>query len=207
MDRLEFASAWIYSPRGTSEVAKKSRRIRDLVKRADPVLLPRLAARVAEFVAAGNWPELFGPEVAFVPVPGRAPHVLGGLWGPNKIAHALQQVGLASSVWTALRRSRAIPKSAFAAPGERPELEEHFTSLEMVDLLVPTERVVLVDDFVTKGRTLLAAARRINAALPELPVSAFALVRTKGLVADIEHLWEPVCGEIRLVNGDAQREP
>jgi hypothetical protein len=67
--------------------------------------------------------------------------------------------------------------------------------------------VVLVDDVVTKGRTLLAAATRIQEAFPDTEVRAFALLRTMGLIPDVAQLLEPCVGEIRWTGADAQREP
>jgi predicted amidophosphoribosyltransferase len=114
---------------------------------------------------------------------------------------------LGREVWPALQRTVAIPKSAFAARGERPELQVHRESLAVVSRLPPTRRVLLVDDFVTKGRTLLSAAAALNAAIPGLEIRAFAVVRTMGLVPDVEQIRWPIVGEIRFEGGDAVREP
>jgi adenine/guanine phosphoribosyltransferase-like PRPP-binding protein len=115
--------------------------------------------------------------------------------------------GLGSEVWPTLQRVTAVPKSAFAARGERPELQVHVASLDVVDRLPPTARVLLVDDFVTKGRTLLAAASVLADAFPGVEVRGFAVVRTMGLVPDIERIASPTVGEIRFERGDAVRNP
>ena len=67
--------------------------------------------------------------------------------------------------------------------------------------------VVLIDDIVTKGRTLLAAAERIREALPEARIKAFALIRTQGAARDIHALLDPCRGEIKWKGGDALRRP
>ena len=67
--------------------------------------------------------------------------------------------------------------------------------------------VVLIDDVITKGRTLLAAASRIHQAFPDAKVRAFALVRTMGMIAGIRQLVDPCQGEIEWWSGDAQRTP
>jgi hypothetical protein len=59
----------------------------------------------------------------------------------------------------------------------------------------------------TKGRTLLAAASRVQEAFPCAQVRAFALVRTLGLIFGIKQLLDPCKGEIRWRSGDAQRRP
>jgi phosphoribosylpyrophosphate synthetase len=63
--------------------------------------------------------------------------------------------------------------------------------------------LLLVDDFVTKGRTILAAATVLNRAFPAAQIQAFAVVRTMGLVPEVEKIrWE-----IRAVGDDALRDP
>jgi adenine/guanine phosphoribosyltransferase-like PRPP-binding protein len=63
-------------------------------------------------------------------------------------------------------------------------------------LLAP-QRIVLVDDFITKGTTLYAAASVLADAVPGSEVRCFALVRTKGLVPDVDAIVEPMEGELR----------
>ena len=72
---------------------------------------------------------------------------------------------------------------------------------------IELENIVLVDDVITKGRTLLAAASRVHDALPHAQIRAFALVRTMGLISGVEQLLDPCIGEIRWRAGDAHRSP
>ena len=71
----------------------------------------------------------------------------------------------------------------------------------------PPSQVVLVDDVVTKGRTLLAAAARLHEAFPTIDIRAFALLRTMGLGQRVDRLLDPCVGEIRWRAGDAHRNP
>ena len=73
--------------------------------------------------------------------------------------------------------------------------------------MVAPDRIALVDDVVTKGRTLLACAMRLREVYPQAELRAFALVRTMGLVPDIEQLIQPCDGQISWVGDDAQRDP
>jgi hypothetical protein len=206
--RLPFAAPFAYSPRGTSEIAQKSRRLRDLIKAGDPRLLERLAAVTADMVAADRFPEFFGPDVTLVPVPGSAPRrEANSLWVAERIAAELRMVGLGATVWPTLQRTVVVPKSAWAARGERPTAEVHVTSLDLTDRVPPTGRLLLVDDVVTKGRTMLAAATVITDALPGIDVRGFAALRTMGLVADIETYTDPVVGEILWSGTDTDRQP
>ena len=176
----------------------QSRKARDRVKAADPEALRSIAKRIAEWASAGYFPGCFTRETVLVPVPGRAPRRSPDtLWVPQRICEALHAAGLGREIWTALERTKAIPKSAFAERGGRPELQVHRESLGVTSPLAPTRTVLLVDDFVTKGRTLLAAAQVLEQAIPGLDIRAFAVVRTMGLVPDVEEIRWPVVGEIR----------
>jgi hypothetical protein len=97
----------------------------------------------------------------------------------------------------------AIPKSAIADPGQRPALDVHLGSLEATDSEGLTrERFLLVDDVVTKGTTLYACGQKLRQAFPEPEVAAFALMRTLGLVAEIDRVVDPCLGRI---SWDAER--
>jgi hypothetical protein len=75
-------------------------------------------------------------------------------------------------------------------------------------LFVPT-KITLVDDVLTRGRTSYAAARRVHEAFPEAEIRLFAIIRTQGLIPDINALVDPSVGRIVLVhNGtDVDRRP
>jgi predicted amidophosphoribosyltransferase len=122
-------------------------------------------------------------------------------------------VGLAAEVWPLLRRRRAVRKSAFATAGERPSVLEHYASFAVERTpLDPAPsaaglRLTLVDDVVTRGRTLLAAAVRLREAFPAADVRAFALLRTLRRDEVLYRVLDPCEGEVRWVSGDARRSP
>lgn len=66
---------------------------------------------------------------------------------------------------------------------------------------------MLVDDVITKGRTILATAARLHEIFPDAYISAFALVRTMGFLGDVSQFLEPCAGFVRWGGGDARREP
>jgi predicted amidophosphoribosyltransferase len=142
-----------------------------------------------------------------VPVPGSTPNATGRLWAAEHLAVALVNEGLGGAAWSGLHRVRAVCKSATAAPGHRPTVNVHYESFSMERLAVPPAKIVLVDDVVTKGRTLLAAASRVHEAFPSAQIRAFALVRTMGLSSGVQQLLDPCLGEIRWKAGDACRSP
>jgi predicted amidophosphoribosyltransferase len=181
--------------------------LRARLKAGDVNWLPKYAWRVREQATQhAKFPEFFNPQVVLIPVPGSAPLVKGALWVPDRVASAMAAEGL-GHVWQGLRRVSAVRKSATAPVGERPTVQDHYDSLAVKASLVPPTRIVLVDDVITKGRTLLAAASRMREAFPDAEIRAFALLRTMGLVPEVAQLLDPCVGEIKWTGGDAEREP
>ncbi len=190
-----YASCYVYSPTGTGAVCERSRLLRALLKAGDAGFMLKYALRVHQ--QATDSPLLagfFGTTDVLVPVPGSAPSVPGGWWAAKHLAAALVNEGLGYVAWPGLRRVRAVRKSAY---------ESFFVDRPPI----PPERIVLIDDVVTKGRTLLAAASRVHEAFPCAQIRAFALVRTMGLIPCVQQLLDPCKGEIRWRAGDAYRTP
>ena len=205
---IAYASCYVYSPAGAGAVCERSRLLRALLKAGDATFMLKYALRVRQ--QAKDSPLLagfFDATDVLVPVPGSAPYIAGGLWAAEHLAVALVNEGLGATAWTGLRRIRAVRKSATAAPGERPTVNLHYESFVIERPTIPPERIVLIDDVVTKGRTLLAAASRVHEAFPCAQIRAFALVRTQGLISGVQQLLDPCKGEIRWRAGDAHRSP
>lgn len=204
---LPFASCYVYSPTGNGLMCARSRLLRALLKEGDARFMiqyairvrdqAQLPARLGGFFLAGD---------VLVPVPRSAPKT-GGTWVAAELARALVHQGLGVMTWPGLRRIYAVPKSATAAHGARPSVALHYDSLRMEPLPLHPARVVLIDDVITKGRTLLAAASRVREAIPDAEITAFALLRTLGQVNRVRRLLDPCRGEIRWAGGDALRDP
>ncbi|HLQ13015.1 MAG TPA: phosphoribosyltransferase [Steroidobacteraceae bacterium] len=151
--------------------------------------------------------DLFGPNVVLIPVPRSVLSSCEASWAAVQISLALLHQGLAAAVWTGLRRQCAVRKSATAPCVARPTVAEHYDSFLVDSSLRTSGRIVLVDDIITRGRTLLAASMRVREHFPSAQVGAFALVRTLGLVPDIAKLLDPCRGVITRAGTDARREP
>jgi len=205
---VAYASCYVYSPTGTGAVCERSRLLRALLKAGDANFMLKYALRVRQ--QAADSPLLagfFSAADVLVPVPGSAPSAAGGWWAARHLAVALINEGLGGAEWSGLRRVWAVRKSATAAPGERPTVNLHYESFIIERPATPPERIVLIDDVVTRGRTLLAAAARVHEAFPSAQIRAFALVRTMGLISSVQQLLDPCRGEIRWKAGDAYRNP
>jgi predicted amidophosphoribosyltransferase len=168
-----------------------------------------VARRLQQELGGSPIEHLFHDRVTLVPTPKSSILLRNALWPAQRLCNAIAAAGLANSVLECLQRSVAVRKSAFAPRGERPTPQTHFESMEVRGALATaTDEILVVDDIVTKGATLLAAVSLVGAALPQATVRGFAVVRTKGFVQDIESIVEPRAGTIVLTAwGEAQRDP
>jgi hypothetical protein len=158
-------------------------------------------------VANAALAEFLCPNSVLVPIPGRAPCVPDERSLAERLAAALIREGLGQIVWQGLKRVHRVRKSATAPPGLRPTIEDHYLSFAIEPDMAPAARMVLVDDVVTKGRTIFAAAICLREAFPASEIRAFALMRTLGYCQGIHKLVDPCVGEIRWRAGDAHRSP
>ena len=189
-------------------MCERSRLLRTFLKAGDEAFIRKYARRVRQEV--GSSPlltDFFEPTDLLVPVPGSSPYSEADPWTSQRLAIALINEGLGSTAWKGLQRTRAVRKSATAAPGTRPTVNLHYDSFYVEQPPEAPEGIVLIDDVITKGRTLLAAASRLHDAFPAARIRGFALLRTLGLISSLEHLLCPCKGQIRWRGGDAHRSP
>ena len=205
--RIDYASCYVYSPAGSGAICERSRLLCALLKEGDARFMFKYALRVRQQAEErATLAGFFSAADVLVPVPSSTPKVCG-TWPAADLARALVNAGIGASAWPGLHRVCAVPKSATAAPGRRPSVSRHYQSFRVEPPVHNLASVLLIDDVITRGRTLLAAAARVREANPLAHVRAFALLRTLGFGPDIEKLLAPCRGDIRWRSGDAQRIP
>jgi hypothetical protein len=204
---VSFCSCYIYSPRGGGFICAASREVCAKLKLGDPAWLPGYGGHVRE--QAAKLPalaDMFDGDVTLVPVPGSDPSATR-VWAAERLAVALHGVQLGSSIWQGIQRRFPVRRSATAFNADRPTLQQHYDSFSVPNVSSAPASIVLVDDVITKGRTILAAAARLHEAFPNSDIRAFALVRTMGFLQQVTHFLEPCQGVVRWAGGDARREP
>ena len=190
-----------YSPRGTSEKSRKSQDLCGRIKQANPATIQNFIDQLIKPENRKLFKEFLGPEITLIPSPRSSPIVKGGLWPGHELAQSLVDAGLGKEVIASLRRVTAVPKSASAGKGNRPDVQTHFDSFEVRRSLIIPDKITIIDDVLTLGRTLFAGALRLHEAYPKAEIRAFAFIRTMGLVPDVEKIANPSVSEIYQTGG------
>ena len=103
--------------------------------------------------------------------------------------------GLGEDVAPVIMRTTAVSKSAGSAV--RPTLAQHIRSLTVQPGLRPPSRLLIVDDVVTSGTTVMACALVLIRAYPGVPVSAYVLARVQSS-GNPERVFDPVIERVAV---------
>lgn len=143
---------------------------------------------------------LFEGNPVLVPVTRSSLFQPNSLWVGLKVATAMHKVGLGSSVSTSLVRTHAV--------GTKASAEEHYDSQKVEQkLLTDPENILLVDDFVTRGATMIASALKLWESYPKANIAGFAPIRTVSHSPDFKKIDDPILSTITLYrSGKCHRE-
>ena len=194
-------TSWlVYATRATDDNARRVKKIILDIKtdRVDAatgtplvrIVIERSAARLTDDARA-----VFGGHPMLVPVPGSSltkPHTV---WPSQRVCEELVRQGLGQDILPVVSRTTAVPKSAGSAT--RPRLNQHIDSLTVQARLNPPSRLLLVDDVVTSGTTMMACAIKLAQAFPGVPVSGFALARVQS-AGNPPRVFEPLVQRIEV---------
>ena len=173
LNQLEFGSLLSYCPRGgNSAEIQRSRQIMRSIKNDSfvedpPVLMSDwISSTMQRRRSELPFSSLFRTNSVLVPLPRSSLLQPDSLWVPERIATALVRRRFGRRVLPCLTRTRAVRKSATSQADQRPTPTEHFESLAVQGNLGSTEDIVIVDDIVTRGHTMIGAANRLLEAFP-----------------------------------------
>lgn len=148
------------------------------IKKGQAKAIFRYAAMLATLENDSELARHLARAGVLVPVPKSSVHQPDSQWVPLMIAEALNFLGIGTGVEPLLERHTPVPKSGGVFRSEdRPSVQDHFDSMRVTSGLYGPDRVTLIDDVVTIGRTMFGAANRINDAYPDAEIQAFSLVR------------------------------
>jgi predicted amidophosphoribosyltransferase len=152
--------------------------------------------------------QLFNDAV-LVPAPRSSLITEDSLWVPNRIAKALVTRGIGMRVLPCLKRITAVPKAATSRSEDRPTPSKHFQTLAVQGNFEGVEKIVVIDDIITRGATLLGSANRLLEAFPNVQISGFAAMRTISHPDDFSNFLDPCIGFVnyRSSSDDSLRRP
>ena len=165
-----------------------------------PILMSeRIARAVQDNKASLPFAYFFQPETVLVPVPKSSLTLRDTLWVPMRIATAMAKNGVGSQVDPCLVRTTAVRKAASSKASERPKPKDHFASLSVQRRISgpAPQQILLVDDIITRGSTLLGAANRLADAFPSARIRAFGAMTTISDPTDFVSLSKPLIGSIQ----------
>jgi len=213
LSEIEFGSYLSYSPWGKSEIALRSRTVRSQLK-GDEHIKSRnipISTLIAENIKK-NFKELpfanfFKENTILVPTPNSSLRKSDSLWVPQRLTRALVNAGLGKDFVECLSRITPIRKASTSPSSERPKAEEHYETMGISKTLDEHDEILLVDDIVTRGATMLGAANKLADEFPNANIRVFAAMRTITNPNEFAHIIDPCAGTIELVNGETFRNP
>lgn len=213
LSELEFGSYLTYSPRGKSDLAKRSKNIMISLKSERSIGNPPkfmsefVIDRIKESLDQMPFKHFFNENVSLVPVPKSSLMQPNELWVSEKIAKALSKQTF-GEFYPCLKRIKPVQKAAYAVPSsKRPKAIEHYNSIGCQQLVHRPKEIVLIDDIITRGSTLLGCASKVKEIFPDVPIRAFAVIRTISDPDDLIKIEYPCVGIITLSGNDTIRKP
>lgn len=216
LTELEFGSFLTYSPRGSSETVLLSKTVMSDLKNDNYITFDSKQILMSDYLAEGikqlldrlPFSEYFRPDTILVPTPKSSLSKSNTLWVPQRLATALVRTGLGKEVKSLLQREKPVVKSSTSLPKNRPKPIEHYNSMAVKETLDDPKEILLIDDVITRGATLLGAANKLADAFPNAQIHALAFMRTMSDPAEFVRILDPCKGKILLrEDGSTIRNP
>ena len=196
--------AYLPQRRGGGDRGEKSRRWCYALKQGKQSAISTIAGHIGRHPGDPGVDGVLGGDVTLIPMPRSAPRRQGDLWPAVLLANALVAEGSGAEVLTVLERKYRVQKSAIAEPGKRPRAADHLDSFKVLRPAIQPERIVIVDDVITSGATMLAAISAISDAVPDASVRGFAFIRTQS-TEELEAIRRPTLSCVELLPGGLTR--
>src|SRR5712692_7773407 len=170
---LEYGSLLSYTPRPSTSEMEQAKSVMYAIKNdgyieRPPVLMSEwIAKAVQQNMTRLPFASFFHHDTVLVPVPRSTLMRPNTLWMPERIATALVRRKIGGQVLACLARLSPLRKAAWSDPSDRPRPSEQYNTISVQGRVSSSPgEVVLVDDIITRGATMLGAANRVVEAFP-----------------------------------------
>ncbi len=210
---LEFGSLLTYSPRGISESERSSKTIMRALKNDSyignqPILMSEYISNIiVGKITTLPFSHFFKTDPILVPVPNSSLMQADTLWVPLRLATALHRNRFGIVIKDLLRRHSPLPKSATSLAKDRPTATQHYESLGVRMTLSEPREILLVDDIITRGTTMIGAANKLRNTFPRARIRGFAAMRTISPPDIFHQAYDPCLGIITFNGQDTFRRP
>ncbi|RLI78631.1 hypothetical protein DRP04_09895 [Archaeoglobales archaeon] len=226
IEKLEFCSIFSYCPRDESDEGLLAIKLKNCIKNDEIIKIKRTTFKEGRKVTIEEVPtsqyaaevlkrlvneryfsDFFQKDTILIPVPRATPIKKDQLWPSFQIAKAMENEGL-GVVRPILVRTKPVPKSSLVPPKQRPKPKDHYESMGINKVVkLDSQKLLLVDDVVTRGHTFMGAAWRLKREFSNVEIKAFAAMRTISDKSKFKKYYDPVRGVIfyRHKKGDCLR--
>jgi hypothetical protein len=207
VSELTVGSFLILPTRGASEASRRATAfIRYDIKNARAGKIEYAAHRLKELLPGDPLELLLADAGVLVPIPGHAPRLGSSLWVAERICRALLAEGIGTKCWALLSRTQKVARSSgHRSALERPDPQQHYDTLAVEAVLEDVPSILLVDDVVTRGSTLIGAATRLRGEFPRAEIRAFALARVDNNI-DLDNVGSMARPAIETIHYDETTE-
>ena len=215
LSTIDFGSLFSYAPWGTLDAYLRSKTFRTILKndeylvsRSNKILMSDyIADEIKKNIQSLPFADYFNTNTILVPTPTSSLITLGSLWVPQRIARALVRKGLGKTVIECVKRVKALPRSSKSLASNRPKAQDHYDSVEVENILSNPTEILLIDDVVTRGATLLGVANKLADAFPNARIHGFAALRTISDSDQFIKINDSCVGKIKLIGNETYRDP
>ncbi len=206
ISQIDFGSFLTYSPYGRTDIEKRSRTARTNLKRDEhinigseqPLMSDYLADLIKKKLDTLPFASFFNENSVLIPAPSSSLLQPNSLWVPERLANVLVKAGLGKDVKSCLQRAEAVAKSSKVSSENRPKVIDHYNSMVVQKILDESKEILVIDDIVTRGSTLLGAVNRLVDTFPNARIRGFAFMRTITNSNEFKKIVKPCTGKITL---------
>jgi len=159
----------------------------------------RIAKEVKEkLVINPEFSEFFGDNVFLVPAPKSSLTKPGTLCVPKRLAEEFSKIRI-GTILDCLERITEVTKSSLSNPKDRPKPIDHYNSIIVKRVNQNPMKILLIDNIITRGATILGCASKLRESFPNASIKAFVVLQAISNSKNFKSIEDPYTGDIILL--------